>query len=253
MTRTNPNEPGLAALGEARLLTPIILKTRRDAEWPPGEQCFYLLASSGLFMCREHRFFRSCVEAPRYPAELEEQEAFLEPNFPRVPRRPIEQIVGFFGHVWEEHGGEAAVLLAWNDRTERVEVIVPEQVATVRRSYYGDRYPIGLHYSVPSNLPPHTVVYGDVHSHCDFAAYSSATDRDDEVYRSGLHAVVGRLNDETPEFHVEAVVDGTRFRLDTRIVFGSYRERSRDFPREWLERVKVEEQASLWSRQGGYR
>jgi hypothetical protein len=56
--------------------------------------------------------------------------------------------------------------------------------------------------------------------------------------------VVGRIRREPPEFHVEAVVDGARFRLPAREVVGHYQHRRNRVPHEWLERVTV--QAWSW-------
>jgi hypothetical protein len=136
------------------------------------------------------------------------------------------------------------VLLGWNRREESVQVIVPRQVATVWRNRRGGKEPIGLHYQLPAGLPEEVTVFCDIHSHCDLSAYASQTDAEDETYRAGLHAVVGRLDEEPPRFHVEAVVDGVRFRLDASEVFAGYRRRRRDFPRAWLRNLEVREQGS---------
>src|SRR5439155_1382120 len=124
-----------------------------------------------------------------------------------------------FARVAEMHGAEAGVLLAWDARARRLRVLVPEQRATVSQGWRGRRYPIGLHYETPNDLPRELTLLGDVHSHVDEPAYSSGTDRQDEAHRPGLHIVVGRISEEPPEFHVEAVVDGTRFTVDPALVF----------------------------------
>jgi hypothetical protein len=100
---------------------------------------------------------------------------------------------------------------------------------------------VGLHYTVPEGLPDFLTIFCDIHSHCDFAAYTSRVDADDEIHRAGLHAVVGRLDLEPPDFHVESVVDGARMRLDRETVFGGYRRRRFDFPRSWLGKVEARE------------
>ena len=83
-------------------------------------------------------------------------------------------------------------------------------------------------------------LFGSVHSHVDGLAYSSSVDRNDESYQTGLHVVVGEISREPPEIHCEYVVDGVRFRLDTRTVIEGYHRRDTDIPDEWIERVKVE-------------
>jgi hypothetical protein len=220
-------------------VTPIHVKSGPDMPWPAAEPVFYTLASNGLFVCRNHEFFSSCAPAPDWPSELAEEHAFLELRYPRLPQRLFELIVGFFARVGADHGGEAAVLLAWDRNMRRIRPIVPSQRATVSRSWRGTCYPIGLEYETP-DLPAGWSLIGDVHSHVDEAAYASGTDKRDELYRPGLHIVVGRISFEPPELHIEAVVDRTRFRVAPELVIEGYEKRSSRIPPAWLNKVKVE-------------
>ena len=232
-------------------LTPIYLKMDEAMEWPE-DSTFYLLSRDGLFLCRNHQFFSSCVPADRWPSELAGQSPFLQFDYPRLPQRLVEQVVGFFDIIGEQYASEAAVLLAWNRETREIEVLVPEQTGTVSTSYYGKPYPMDLRYEMPP-LHPHLLLIGDIHSHVDGPAYASWTDKADEAYRPGLHLVVGRILDEPPEFHCAVVADGTRFRVkDLGLVMEGYRYRRRDeVPQEWIARVSVEEWSST-SHQYGY-
>ena len=86
-------------------------------------------------------------------------------------------------------------------------------------------------------------------------AYASGTDRADERYRDGIHAVVGRIDREPPEFHLELAVDGHRFRLAPGDVFEGYRQRRRFVPEAWLSRVRVKPvtSARLWGWRSDWR
>ena len=81
---------------------------------------YYVVARDGLFIGRNHEFFRSCVPARRGPGDLAEQRPFLEPSFPVLDQELLEQIVGFFDRIAELHASEASVLLAWDRAEERV-------------------------------------------------------------------------------------------------------------------------------------
>jgi len=230
-----------------RPITPIYLKTQAEMAWP-DDTFFYLLSADGLFVCRNHKFFRSCVRAPRWPSELARQEPFLKVAYPKMSRRMIERIVGFFSVVADVHGSEAGVLLAWDEPQKRIRVVVPEQVATVNRNRWGDTFPVGLHYEVPDDLPGHWTIIGDVHSHVDYWPTPSYIDDLDETHRAGVHVVVGRLRLEPPEFHVEAVVDGKRFILRSEHVMEGYRRRETDVPRAWLDKVKIKASGSYYEK-----
>jgi hypothetical protein len=219
------------------LLTPLYLKTEPDGDWP-DDPVFYLVTANGLFLCRNHEFFQSSVPAPRWPSELAPQESSLQLRGPKIPQRTIEQVVGFFDRVADLYGSEAVVLAVWNRHKHEIEIIAPPQLATISRNPWDTVSPIGVEYEVPP-LGSEQVVLGDIHSHVDMAAYASHVDRVDEQYRAGLHVVVGRLYREPPEFHIEAVVDGARFKFAPDTVFAGYQRRRATFPEEWLDQIKL--------------
>jgi hypothetical protein len=218
--------------------TPIYLKTDREMAWP-DDTFFYVMTGDGLFVCRNHPFFRSCVPARRWPSDLARQEPFLKASYPKIPKAMIERIVGFFSMVADEHNSEAGVMLAWDEPGQKIHVVVPEQVATVSYNWRGDPFPIGLKYVAPPKLPAGWVILGDVHSHVDYWPNPSYIDDLDESYRAGVHVVVGHIRSEPPEFHAEAVVDGQRFTLREQQIMEGYARRSHKVPRAWFEKLKI--------------
>jgi hypothetical protein len=220
------------------LVTPIYVKTDPQEPWP-RDQVFYVLASNGLFRCRNNEFFISSVPARTWPSELASQQTFLKIRCPKIPCHLMELAVGFFASIYQRHGAEAAVLLIWDRTARQVRLLVPEQESEVSKGWSGRAYPIDVHYEIPADLPADQYVLGDIHCHCDGWAYSSWVDKKDETFRTGMHIVVGRITREPPEFHVEAVVDGVRFRVKPELVLEGYHRRRLDFPKEWLDRVKV--------------
>jgi hypothetical protein len=223
-----------------QLQTPIYLKLNDQTPWPHGESVFHLLGRDGVFRCRNHAFFRSCVPAPSFPRELAPIVPSLQLSYPRLPQPLIETIVGFFDIIAERSGSEAAVLLVWNQATECIEPWVPPQSGTVMESWQGSPFPIDLQYEIPP-LPPGYLLIGDVHSHVDGPAFASQTDRADEVHQPGLHLVVGRIRNEPPQFHCDVMVDGTRFQVrDLSLVLEGYGKRRRNaVPDGWLDCVST--------------
>jgi proteasome lid subunit RPN8/RPN11 len=220
-------------------VVPVLCKTKDQVDWPAGETSAFLLASNGLWICRRHEFFESSVPARNWPAHLDAHQPFLDLHHPKIPRVLLESIVGFFDHIARCFAAEAGVLLVWNSTRQRIELLVPDQVAHVAVTSRGERLPIDLQYEIPAHLSPPLRIVGDVHSHVFWAAYSSAQDRRDEQFRPGLHVVVGRLDEEPPEFHVEYVVDGTRFEVSLDQIMEGYDARARYVSPSWLQKVKV--------------
>jgi proteasome lid subunit RPN8/RPN11 len=228
------------------LHTPILVWSHGEMPWLDDTDAFYVLAANGLYLCRNHAFFRSCTKARGFPGELEEVTPFLHQSFPKVPQELMEQAVGFFSAVAEEHGSEAGLFLAWNRDSEAVELVVAAQTATVSTAWNGGVHAVGLQYDVPTDLPPELLIFGDIHSHVDGAAYASGTDVHDEVDKPGLHVVVGRIGLEPPDVHAEIVVDGTRFSVDPLDVIAGYERRAEEVPQAWLAKVEIEDVSKTW-------
>jgi len=222
---------------DSSLITPIYVKQSQDMP-PPKDPVYYLLASNNLYLCRNHAHYQSCVPAPQWPTELAPHAMSLVSNYPPIPREQLERICGFFGYMSEEFSAEAIALLAWDPIDGQVRTIVPRQVAAVSEGSWGPSYPMAVKYQFPQDLPKHWTVFCDIHSHCEMGAYASKTDIDDEHHFTGLHIVVGRLHLEPPEFHVEGVVDGTRFAFEWDDVVSGYQQRA-IFSAEWLDQVTV--------------
>ncbi len=204
----------------------------------PQNPAFYVLASNGMFLCRNTEFFSSCVPARGWPRELPQQRTFLKLRYPKIDRRLFELVVGFFWRIYDIHHSEAAIVPIWDRQERRIKLLVPPQQASVTRGYSGRLYANDVRYEIPP-LQPHQFPLGDIHSHADGPAYASWTDKSDETHRAGLHIVVGRIDRDPPEVHVEAVVDGHRFAVDPESVIEGYQHRRCAVPRKWLDQVKV--------------
>ncbi len=227
-------------LPDDNLVTPIYVKTQADMPLPEGAPVYYVLGSNGLFLCRNHPLFASCVNARTWPTELAPHAQKVRLRYPPIPQPDVERLVGFFDAVFRRHGAEAVAVLVWDRGAGRNEVQVPAQRATVREGWTGRRYPLDVRYDLGDELGPGKSPVGTVHSHGDGAAYASHTDHEDEAYRAGLHIVVGRINEEPPEFHCEFVVDGVRFTVEPGAAMAGYERRNTDVPQAWLECVTVE-------------
>lgn len=237
--------PGLSA--------PVYLKTDKD-EPRPSDPFFYYITGDGIFKCRNNMFFKSSVKVDKLPGTLAEHTSKLTLEFPIIPKALIERVVGFFSLIHKKQNSEAAVVLVWNTLTSQVEIVCPPQRATVtsgwKSSWDNKEYkgsPLDVFYEIPE-LPPHLIQFGDIHSHVTMSAFTSWTDENDEVHRPGIHAVVGRIDQEPPHFHIEACVDGMRFSIkDTDHIWEPYEKRDElTVPPEWIDMVKLEVQKSWW-------
>ena len=205
----------------------------------PTDPEFYLLTCDGVFMGRNHPFFTSDVQVPRMPRALANHEASCLVNYPRLSVAALEYIVGFFDQVYRRHGSESIILLFWNHVRNRYKLWVPKQEATVWESHSGYRTAMDVSYELPIPMPSDHLLVADIHCHCDLDAYTSSTDAYDEKYRDGVHAVVGHIEREQPDFHIEIAIDGSRFTMGFDQLFKGFKKRRVNVPSQWMDQLTV--------------
>jgi len=225
------------------LSIPIHLKLSDNQPWPE-DKVFYYLTKDGMFLCRNNPFFRSSAKTWKVPKGLAAHNERLTFQFPKLSQQQLELIVGFFSVIAKKQNSEAAILLVWNLESQQVELLCPDQVANVGNDYVdwkGKKQmggPMDVKYQIP-DMPPNKMVFGDIHSHVTMSAFASSMDMNDEVDKPGIHIVVGKIDKEPPQFHIEATVDGVRFDIrDLESVAEGYEKRNEaDVSEEWINKV----------------
>jgi len=254
-----------------QMVTPIYLNTP-DAEWP-DDSVFYVLASNGIFKCRNHPFFTSCVKTDKFPSELEEQKSSFRFRYPRIPQSMLAGILAFFTKIYKKYKSEAIVLLYFNRHTQDYEVVCPEQWITEHVSKFGSNWTsLDVKYKLP--MPdPMMVPVASIHSHGNLGAFHSWTDENDEKHFAGIHITIGNVNGESYSISIEAVVDTQRFRVDPELMVDGYGEKEdkktyrktnglmrgklTDVPNEWMARMSIKQedvgvQGGIRKYSGGY-
>jgi PRTRC genetic system protein A len=199
----------------------------------PGGSAYYLVAENGVFLVKQAGLFTSVTRA-RTVAGLQKQAPSLSLLFPRLPRRLVEQVYGFFRLAYERFDGEAVVLLYYSSERGEFHADAPPQWLTRRWTCRGWRTEGRVEYRAPPR-PEGFLKLGDAHSHGGSAAFfSGLDDRDDR--EDGLRIVMGRLDRPRPEVRVSFVANGTRFRVRPRQVLESFNDAVPP-PKEWIRRV----------------
>ncbi len=217
---------------------PVYMKTDPDSPRPTDSE-FYWMTQGGMYLCRNHTFFSSDVPTNRNPRGLAPHKARCVIHYPKLGVAALEYIVGYFHKIFELYGSEAIVLLVWDMNCSRYRLHVPPQEIRAWETYNGLRTAIDVSYETPMSLPPGQRIVGDIHSHGDHGAFSSWTDKTDETHRDGIHAVIGRIDRDPPEFHIEIAIDGFRFSLKFDQIFKGYHRRRTSIPQSWIDQVKL--------------
>ena len=189
---------------------PILLK--RDEGVASDESLYYLVAANGLFQVRRTETYVAVTEAQGDVPGLLPEYARLRLDVPRLPVDLLRPVLAFFRAVYEEHGGEAIVILFYSPQAREFRVVAPDQRIpgyerggrwhSVLQLDYGD-----------AERPDGYLRFGSIHSHADTAAYASAADCADERHMDGLHVVYGNVDRADPTRSAAFVVNGTRFPL----------------------------------------
>jgi hypothetical protein len=186
-------------------MVPVYLKD--EGFEPPPDPIHYLVTADGLFLVKDNPAFRSCVRV-RGIRGLQGQREEVQWKLPPVPGALLQRAVGLFREVYRRHRSEAIVLLFYDLAAREYEIGVPEQSVAGGHLNY-----------VPGPTPPGKLRVGTLHSHAGADAFHSPVDHGDEEHDDGLHVTVGNL-DGIFSLACSLVVDGRRFALRSRDVFG---------------------------------
>jgi hypothetical protein len=199
------------------------------------------VAKDGFFLERNTALFRTSCRVPSCPEGLEPHAEECVLKFGRIPQVLGRLMVSFFRAAYDLHGGEAVLILLYDPARRVFRWHCPRQTVrayeTWSRHWYAS---LEIEYEEPFEVPPGFVVLGDAHSHADHDAYASHLDKLEEMYKDGLHIVIGRVHRERVDFHVDFLMDGVRFPMEPDYVFaGTDFGDSKQAPAAWIDQIVV--------------
>lgn len=169
----------------------------------PADELYYLIGSNGVFI-HKVGLVESLIPVKNIPF-LGEISPIVNLNFPKIPKNLVLKIAKFFKEVVDRYRTEANVLLYAHPTTKEIKIVVPFQ--EVGREYVV--YSRKLTSNEETELCDFLCV-GTIHSHCNFAAFHSHVDSDDEQHFDGLHVTFGDNDKETITIAASAVSGGYR-------------------------------------------
>ncbi|GEM_PF-6674743 len=165
----------------------------------PADGDYYIIARDGVYLHRSEGFITATVKVEQISA-LAEVTRQAQLRLPPLDLRFVCYVVNFFRAIYHDIKTEAAVLVFWNPTNQTYRVAAPDQFVSIGSVNYDK----GLRYK------DHLLI-GSIHSHANFSAFHSGTDRCDEQYFDGLHVTIGHLDDKTHDISAEIAVNGNRF------------------------------------------
>jgi PRTRC genetic system protein A len=175
----------------------------------PKEGIYFVVAQNGNFIHQDNEIFQ-CLAPVKNISCLDflENTQKINLKLPKIPANLIYQVKEFFKLVTEKYRCECEVTIYFNSEKKHYKIIVPNQSATYSKVEYD--YMPTAHVEEMSNY----LRVGTIHSHCDFSAFHSSVDIDDEIDFNGLHIVFGNNDKDLFTISSVASVNGCRNELN---------------------------------------
>ena len=169
---------------------------------PPGD-CYYLVASNGVFIIKENKCFSASVKVDEC-LKLQKHSEGVKWKLPKIPSILAQRAVNFFRYVREKVQSEGLLWIYYSPADQEDELFAPVQKVSNVSVSTEDKTP----------TPDGWLKIGTMHSH-PTKAFHSGGDDEDEKHFDGLHITVGDLDQIIPDFSCSVVVSGRRFMQST--------------------------------------
>lgn len=167
----------------------------------PENGPYFVATQKGYFVHRNFHFGRTLSEIKELPATPPMVPTLWANVDPKLPAALLGQAYSFFRAIYQTKQSEAMVDLIWSpERGYRL--FVPPQQATGS----------GVK-AVRTPEHVHGQLVGTIHSHCDFSAFHSGTDKHDAGGHDGLHITIGDVM-KTPSIAAMISVSGVNYDMN---------------------------------------
>ena len=172
-------------------MNPLDVVIATDEEMPDEDVIYFAATKKGWLINTPTLFGTAQVLSKDSPATLPEVPERFVLNGKKIPLHMLSQFHDFAAKNFAKRKAECSAYLTYNDATDDWKLFIPEQYVS--------------HSSVNHKLEPGAIkdgyrAVGTIHSHCDFGAFHSGTDKHDMGKMPGLHITIGHVNTNNPDF-----------------------------------------------------
>ncbi|MFC1622384.1 hypothetical protein ACFL1Y_00090 [Patescibacteria group bacterium] len=165
----------------------------------PKDGTYYIVAANGTFIHKDTGLIEAVAEVEGV-GFLNSYQPWVKHNFPLLPSFDVKKIILFFQRVCEVYDTEAIVLIHFSEETNTYLFHCPYQEVSSAN----------VDYNSEERFDNYQLI-GDIHSHNEFTASHSPTDKEDETNFDGLHITVGNLDQPYFSISCSLTVNQTRF------------------------------------------
>jgi hypothetical protein len=168
-----------------------------------------------------------------------------------------DQILDCSRHVALECKSEFMFIMTFDLNTKELGVVVPPQELKISYNTYGKPESgirsgtLAIDYS---NIPldDHLVRCGSIHTHATSSAFHSGTDHTNEGENPGIHMVLGKLNERTPDVDISINIMSDKYTLRPQILIPGWEDKPKGAPvKEWMDQITFVENRGYQGKPAG--
>jgi len=162
----------------------------------------YIVAKNGIFFKDNQDMIETCTKIDTIEG-LSHIKPYIKWKFPKISPQQIKMVVKFFKIIYMKHQTECMVLIGWNRKEKKIQIIPP----IVQRV-------TGASIKYELSTTPGLSIIGSIHSHAGMSAFHSGVDINDEMNFDGLHITLGKFSKNNDNFQISSQVTSGKTRED---------------------------------------
>lgn len=179
----------------------------------PADDICYLVTKKGIFLKKKVGYIESVAPVDKI-SFLEEIQPDAKMDINPIEAEDAVQVFTFFRAVYNLHRAESATILFYNSQTGQYKIEAPHQKVSGG----------GVNYARGSVMVDGYDMVGTIHSHANFNAFHSGTDKADEKSFDGLHITFGHVADDQFSISCSIVANGYRVIVDPKLYIKGLKE-----------------------------
>jgi hypothetical protein len=168
----------------------------------PSDDILYIVSKEGIFLKKKLGLFESMAKVDKISI-LNEIDSYAAMDIKKMPARDFAKVFAFMREVLRVYHSEGTTIIHYHPETRKYRIEVPTQQV----SHGGLDYKSELTYDGYVRI-------GTIHSHADFSAFHSGTDKHDEENWDGIHITIGHVDQYYFTLSANIVANGSRFWAD---------------------------------------
>lgn len=178
---------------------------KQGMQLPEGQ--YYLVCKDGIYINKETKIGNGLIKVKNIPF-LQEADTSFNYTLPTLPSKILKQAYTFFNKIYALKKSECYLTMYYSE-TAGFRLHCPSQSVSHGSVQYNRNDQIPLE---ERKAEKYSMV-GTIHSHCNFSAFHSGVDVDDEATFDGFHITIGHVDRKQFSLASSLAVNGNRMEV----------------------------------------